>query len=140
MMQGVVTSVYYFETPLSDEDLDWVQQITGLEGPCRQTRIPHVLPAEIAGLDEQAFVRHEFLLRAALRNAGIVGDRGTQVILVALRQLYWNSVLLHAVHAETGMFPLLVQTREQREAIGNPGEIRILDMDGAMAGFKSRGV
>jgi hypothetical protein len=127
--------IYYFDKPLSEEDLAFV--LTTLESAeaGEQIRIPHVLPAEMGKISERIFRRHETLQRAALRNAGIARDRGKQVALVAPGQLYWNSTLMHAVYAETGAFPWLIQTREQREAIGNPGETRILDMRGAMVGL-----
>ena len=125
--------IYYLEQQLSDDDVSFVREAMEFDGPCSQIRIPHVLPADTQTWDENAFRRHEKLLRTALRNVGIVDDRGTQVILVAPSKMYWYSVLLHAVYSETGAFPWLVQTRAQREAIGNPGETRILDTQGLMS-------
>ena len=124
--------IYYFDAALSEEDVTFVLESLEIETPCEQVRIPHVLPADAPKWDEQTFHKHQGLLCAALRNAGIATDRGKQVILVAPGQMYWYSVLLHAVYAETGAFPWLVQTREQRHVIGNPGETRILDAHGLM--------
>jgi hypothetical protein len=76
--------------------------------------------------------KHQALVRAALRNAGIATDRGKQVILVAPGKMYWHTVLLNAVYAETGTFPWLIQTREQRDIVGNPGETTILNTHGLM--------
>lgn len=124
--------IYYLEDQLSDDDVAFVRVALGFAGVCSQVRIPHVLPAQPKTLTEQVFRRHQRLLRTALRHAGIADDRGTQVVLVAPSKMYWYSVLLNAVYSETGAFPWLVQTREQREAIGNPGETRILDAQGLM--------
>lgn len=46
--------------------------------------------------------------------------------------MYRYAVLVQAVYAEAGAFPWLVQTKEQRKAIGSPGETRILDTYGLM--------
>ena len=35
----------------------------------------------------------------------------------------------------TGFHPYVIQTVEQREAIGNPGELRVVNMHGMMAGL-----
>ena len=129
---GGKVHIYYFDAALSEEDVAFVLESLEIAVPCEQVRIPHVLPAGATKWDEQTFLRHQGLLCAALRNAGIATDRGKQVILVAPGQMYWYSVLLHAVYAETGAFPWLVQTQEQRRVIGNPGETRILDTHGLM--------
>jgi hypothetical protein len=124
--------IYYFDLALSKEDVAFVVESLEIAGPYEQVRIPHVLPAGPPKWDEQTLLKHQGLLSAALRNAGIATDRGKQVILAAPGQMYWYSVLLHAVYAETGAFPWLVQTREQRDVIGNPGETRILDTHALM--------
>ena len=102
-------------------------------GAIEQVRIPHVLPV----LPEDGWTlaeeqRHERLLRKHLRACGIGRDRDKQVILVAPRSMHWYSALSGAVAAETGLYPYLVQTAAQREAIGNPGQTRILDMAGLL--------
>jgi len=124
--------IYYFDSPLSREDVSFVVEALGVTGACEQVRIPHVLPTELPAWSEQDFLKHQALLGSALQNAGIRKDRGQQVTLVAPAQMYWYSVLLHAVYNETGIFPWLVQTKEQRDAIGNPGETRLLDTHGLM--------
>lgn len=124
--------IYYFDAALSEEDIAFVLESLEITGPCEQVRIPHVLPADAPNWTEKTFHKHQALLCGALRNAGIATDRGKQVILVAPGKMYWYTVLVHAVYAETGAFPWLVQTREQRDVIGNPGETRILDTHGLM--------
>lgn len=128
--------VYFFDSPLSNEDVLFVQDALDVLGSVDQVRIPHVLPAEQPEWSEENFRKHQALVCAALRNAGIAKDRGVQVVLVAPRHMYWYSVLLHATYAETGAFPWLVQTASQRAAIGNEGATRILDTHGLM-GFKT---
>jgi hypothetical protein len=39
-----------------------------------------------------------------------------------------------AIHNITGYYPYVVQTAGHREAIGNPGYLRIFDMHGMMYG------
>jgi hypothetical protein len=124
--------IYYLDAPLSEEDVEFLIETLEITEPCAQVRIPHVLPSDNPNWNEKSFHKHQALLAAALRNAGIATDRGKQVVLVAPGQMYWYAVLLHAVYAETGAFPWLVQTREQRDVIGNPGETRILDTHGLM--------
>lgn len=124
--------VYYLEEPLSEDDALFVQEAMESSSEVRHVRIPHVLPTEPPTWDEKTYRKHDRLLRSALKNAGISTDKGRQVLLVAPRQMYWYSVLIHAVYAETGAFPWLIQTSGQREAIGNPGETRIVDTQGLM--------
>ena len=68
----------------------------------------------------------------ALKNAGIAADRSEQVLLVAPKQPCCYAVLIQAHYAETGAFAWLIQTAAQREVVGNPREIRILDTHGLM--------
>lgn len=124
--------IYYFEDALSDEDVAFVLEALEMTGPGEQIRIPHVLPADAPDWSETTYRKHQALLCAALRNAGIAKDRGKQVVLVAPAKMYWYAVLVQAVYAETGAFPWLVQTMKQRDVIGNPGETRILDTHGLM--------
>jgi hypothetical protein len=123
--------VYYLEEPLSSDDAEFVSEQLFSGAPISQVRIPHVLPTLTDGsLSESRHRRHEQLLRKSLRMAGIGTDRDTQVVLVAPNIIYWHAVLSGAVEAETGMYPWMVQTKSHRDAIDNPGETRILDMEG----------
>lgn len=124
--------VYYLEDRLSAEDASFVQDAMDDASEIQHVRIPHVLPTSRPTWSRQEYHKNERLLRAALKHAGIARDRGAQVLLVAPKQPYWYAVLINAVHAETGTFPWLIQTAAQREAIGNPGETRILDTHGLM--------
>lgn len=127
------TRIYYLEEPLSAEDAAFVAEELCGGGSIEQVRIPHVLPV----LSESGWTlgeeqRHERLLRKHLRVCGMGKDSDQQVILVAPRSMHWYSALSGAVAAETGLYPYLVQTSAQREAIGNPGYTRILDMAGLL--------
>lgn len=124
--------VYYLDEMLSAEDTSFVQEAMDDMNAVQHVRIPHVLPTCQPTWSQQEYHKHERLLRAALKNAGVATDRGEQVLLVAPKQPYWYAVLINAVYAETGAFPWLIQTAAQREAIGNPGETRILDTHGLM--------
>lgn len=128
--------IYFLEEPLSQDDLSFVREAFDVTEDIEQIRIPYVLPV----LSRETYVekdhrKHEDLLRGRLRGVGISKDYGKQVVLVAPREIYWYAVLVGAVYEETGAYPWLVQTKIQREAIGNPGSTRILDTNGLM-GFK----
>lgn len=124
--------LYYPDEPLSDIDAQFVQEAMELAAPPMQIRIPHVLPADRPQWTLAEFEKYVRVVRSALRNAGIDTDKGTQVLLVAPKDMYWYSLLVQAVHAETGCYPWLIQTAEQRASLGNDGETRILDTHGLM--------
>lgn len=124
--------LYYFDAPLPDDDLAFVQEAMESPTPLTQVRVPHVLPAVNPSWSEAEYQKHEQLLAKALRNCGIANDRDAQVLLVAPAHVYWYSVLASAVYRETGTYPWLVQTSAQRARLDNPGETRILDMHGLM--------
>ena len=127
--------IYYFEKPLTDDDLDFVQDTFSLDEKPEQVRIPYLLPLIGDGpIDSMARTQHSEILRGYIRRAGMKQD-GTQPILVAPSQMYWHTMLTLAVYEEIGLLPYIVQTEEQRSAIGNPGSIRILDAHG-LSGFK----
>jgi hypothetical protein len=54
------------------------------------------------------------------------------VLLVIPLDGHWYTAFAHAVERLTGQYPYLVQTKAHREAINNPGELRIIDMDGML--------
>ena len=129
---GLRMRIYYLEEPLSGDDVSFVQEAMEDSSEIQNVRIPHVLPTDLPTWDEMTYRTHSRLLRAALRNSGITSDKGKQILLVAPKALYWYSVLINAVYAETGAYPWLIQACAQREAVGNPGETRILDTHGLM--------
>ena len=123
--------IYYLEEPLSTGDEAFVAEELAAGESIEQVRIPYVLPVLSAGtFSANAHQEHQTLLRRHLRAAGIGRDRNRQVTFVAPREMHWYQVLSFAIEAETGRYPWLVQTHAQREAIGNPGETRIIDMEG----------
>jgi len=124
--------VYYLEEALAGNDLQFISEEFANEEEIEQIRIPYVLPANREGLSLSVLKRHEGLLRKRLRALGVARDKNQQVVLVAPKDMYWYSVLLGAIAAETGIYPHLVQTEGQRQAIGNPGATRILDTQGLM--------
>lgn len=130
------TCIYYLEEPLSEDDAAYVASELCSGGSIEQVRIPHVLPI-ISGswwtIEEEQ--KLEKLLRSHLKTCGMRHDQGKQVILVAPRSVDLYSALSRAVAAETGLPPYLVQTEQQREAIGDPGATRIIDMAG-LSGWK----
>jgi hypothetical protein len=128
-------NVYYFEKPLSEDDLEFVAEALELESAPTQIQIPHVLPVIDPGpIDAATQERHMMLLRNLIRRAGIAKDGG-QPTFVAPSQMYWHTRLTSAIFEETGYFPHIVQTEEQRSAIDNPGPTRVLDAHG-ISGLK----
>lgn len=128
--------IYYLDEPLSDEDVSFVQEALDVTESIEQIRVPYVLPILLEGaLTDKQHRQHEEMLRGHLRKVGIGRDHGSQVVLVAPKAMYWYAVLVGAVFEETGAYPYLVQTEQQRAAIGNSGEARLLDTHGLM-GFK----
>jgi hypothetical protein len=128
-----VLRIYFLERPLSNDEATQVAE--DLETPIEQVRIPHVLPVPEAHHCHQKQSLDADSALALLRRAGIVADTGVQVGLVAPidRDLY--EALVEAVYIATGSLPYVIQTAEQREAIGNRGPLRVLDAQG-LRGWK----
>ncbi len=122
--------VYYVESALSDSELAEVAEL--MHQPVEQVRIPYVLPVVDADRppDDELVLTH-------LRRSGILRDSGHQVLFVAARDLHWNEAFTHGIERLTGSLPYLVQRVKHREAMNNPGSLRILDMEG-LAGGKGR--
>lgn len=57
------------------------------------------------------------------------------MVQLSSETLYWNTLFTEAIARLTGRWPYLVQTKASREAIGTQGELRVLDLDGAMRDF-----
>ena len=125
--------IYFLEEPLTEKELRFVMEVLDLSEKPDQIRIPYVLPPFPDQENSlETVLRHENLFRHHLKNAGIESDCGKQVCFVAPKDMHWYSVLFGAIKAETGRYPYLIQTAVQREHIGNPGEIRVLDTEGLM--------
>jgi hypothetical protein len=122
--RSIVIRAYYVDVALSERGLE---EVTNLMGePVQQIRIPHVLPMVDASrpiLDDAVVLEH-------LRKAGILRDPGRRVLFVAPRDSHWTVAFGRAIDRLTGSLPYLVQTEGEREAVGNPGGLRILDMQG----------
>lgn len=124
--------IYFLDAPLSAEDLAFVREALDVSGELEQIQVPYVLPVLSAPLTERQHQQHEQLLRGHLRRVGIGKDHGKQIVLVAPAEMYWHALLVRAVYEETGAYPYLVQTKQQRAAIGNRGCTRLLDAHGLM--------
>lgn len=118
--------VYYLDTPLSPSEVRELEEMT--EWKVEQIRVPFLLP-EGKGSKEDKDIPV-----APLKAAGILKDYGTRCALVQLSSetTYWTTQFIEAIGRLTGRWPYLVQTKASREAIGTQGELRVLDMDGAM--------
>lgn len=128
-------NIYYFEKPLSGADVEFVVEVLELDSTPTQIQIPYVLPVIGPGpIDAATQERHIVLLRDLVRRAGIAKESG-QPIFVAPSDMYWHTRLGLAIFEETGYLPYIVQTEEQRSAIGSPGPTRVLDAHG-MSGLK----
>ncbi len=126
--------VYYLDRELTDEEARFVAEALELTEPIDQIRIPHVLPASDpdGGHRSRPLMDNE-ILEKHLVKAGMLRDYGKQVCLVIPKDMHWYGALSHTIFNITGLYPYLVQTKDHRERINNPGEIRILDMHGMMS-------
>jgi hypothetical protein len=125
-------NAYYLDDQLTESEVAEVEELTGFG--MSQLRIPHVLPTAMP--DETGALRmppgSDDAPLAALKAAGILKDSGRRVFLVAPLEAHWNSRFADAIGRLTGHWPYLVQTSRERDAIGNPGSLRVLDLDAAM--------
>jgi hypothetical protein len=122
--------VYYLQRPLDEDELEYVSE--ALQEPIEQVRIPYVLPTPdpAFGYDNRPFIDDELLSRH-LGLAGIKLDEGKRVALVVPDEMHWYSSILKVIRDETGFYPYLIQTEDQRKAIDNLGSFRILDPRGS---------
>jgi hypothetical protein len=123
--------IYYLDKPLTGRNLAFVKCELELSDPVEQVRVPHVFP--LIGTDTMAadreLEREQALLQKNLRHAGISRDRGKRIAFVAPSNMRWAGLLIMAIHAETGSLPFIIQTSQQRRAIGNRGSVRIIDAE-----------
>lgn len=118
--------VYYLDAALSSGELHELEDI--MEWKVEQVRVPFLVP------EGTGFEKDQDVPVAPLKAAGILKDYGRRCALVQLsaETLYWNTQFTEAIARLTGRWPYLVQTKAGREAIGNLGELRVLDLDAAM--------
>ena len=133
-MTRPVLNSYFLDRPLSEVELAEVQEMMGVD--LVQIRIPYILPTpeELPDGAWRMPAGSEDAPLAALKAAGILSEYGRRAVLVAPVESGWAPRFADAIARLTGSWPYLVQTTEQRAAIGNLGEIRVLDLDRAMEG------
>lgn len=125
--------VYCLEEPLSATELEQAGELLG--SPLEQVRIPYVLP--VSEPNDGHAPRPLIDVEGAtppLKSAGILRDYGRRVGLVIPGDMHWYAAFAYAIHDLTGYYPFLVQTAGHRQAVGNPGSLRIIDMHGLMTG------
>jgi len=120
--------VYYLDTPLNPDEVRDLEEM--MEWDVELVRVPCLLPeGKGIAVDQEVPV-------SPLRAAGILKDYGQRCAFLQLSadNTYWTTQFTEAIGRLTGSWPFLVQTRKSRASIGNPGELRVLDLDGAMRG------
>lgn len=122
---------YYLDRPLTAEEVEFVSEALAAE--IEQVRIPHVfpLPDRKQGLAD-GVSSDAAAIASNLVKAGIRADSGQQVALVVPKSSHHHLVLNEAILNATGFYPYIIQTAEQREQMGNPGDLRVLDTHGLM--------
>lgn len=73
-------------------------------------------------------------VRPLLRAAGIAGDIGRRTVLVAPADERWRDAIAEAIARETGRFPILVETPHARAGAGDPGPLRVVDLEDSALG------
>ncbi len=123
--------VYYLDRPLTPVEVDSVVEYLGC--PIDQVRIAHILPAPDAerGYSDRPLADEE-MVEPLLAKAGIRRVQGQQVGLVVPKEQHWYLALARAIFHQTGFHPYLIQPTDQREPIGNPGGLRVIDSHGLM--------
>jgi hypothetical protein len=126
--------VYYLDRQLTNEEIEFLGEALKLSELTEQIRIPHILPAPDprGGYRTRPIIDNE-ILEKHLKKAGILRDYGKQVCLVIPKEMHWYGALTEAIFKITGFYPYLVQTKDHRGGLKNPGEIRIIDMQGMMS-------
>lgn len=121
--------VYYLDAPLSPSELEDLETMTGWD--VEQVRVPFLIPEGKGSKGDEA------VPEGPLKAAGILKDYGKRAAFVQMSSdvLYWSIQFTEAIARLTGRWPYMVQTAASREAIGTQGELRVLDLDGAMRDF-----
>ena len=122
---------YYLDQELTGAELDEAAELLG--ETLEPVRIPYVLPApESPGTYRDRPMIDESAAIPALKAAGILKDYGQRVALVIPDDVHWYAGFSFAIHTLCGYFPYLVQTSRHREGMDNPGDLRVLDLQGLM--------
>lgn len=117
---------YYIDRPLTAEEILIVEQ--AMDNEVEQVKIPYVVPAADLERDFADDIRAGATsLAPILCKAGIDADAGRQVALVVPKDQDLHLMLGTAIYEATGFRPYTIQTAEQREHIGNPGDLRIMN-------------
>jgi len=123
---------YYLDVPLTADELREAADF--MHEPIEQVRIPHVLPV----VDSSRPIIDDDVILDHLRRAGLLRDAGRRVVLIAPRDSHWLAALGRGIERLTGALPYLLQTEGQRDSVGNPGALRVVDMEGLAGGGSSR--
>jgi hypothetical protein len=122
--------VYYLSEPLTASELADVEKL--MDCSIEQVRVACLLPAgEVVDGIERNHRAHEAPL-APLKAAGIQRDYGRPTGLVAFSPHHWTTKYADVIGRLTGRWPYLIQTPTSRAEIGNPGDLRVVDLDGAV--------
>lgn len=122
--------VYYLERLLSASEIAEVEALMGWS--VESVRVACLLPASEMVDGVERIPRIEDAPVAPLKASGILKDYGQRTALVAFSPFHWTAEFIEAIGRLTGRWPYLIQTEQSRSEIGNPGGLRVLDMDGAM--------
>lgn len=121
---------YVLDEPLADADRAAVERELGLiVEPVAVTPL-RVVSAEL----ESPTAPDARRVRPLLRAAGIARDHGRRTILVAPADLAWSNALADAITLETGRYPIIVETQQVRSRVGDPGPLRVVDIEDATQG------
>ncbi|SNS13446.1 hypothetical protein SAMN06265795_101182 [Noviherbaspirillum humi] len=133
---ALILSCYYLDDPLGDDELQFLRQT--LIGPqarfwtgaaaLAQKRVPFVLPLPgKGGFHRRSREQRAQAVRRHLRQAGIAGDRGHQVVWVMPRDAEWDAVFQFAIRLETTFAPFVVQRWFEREGELKRGQAKVID-------------
>lgn len=133
---ALILPCYYLDEPLTDDELQFVQQT--LIGPwarfktraagLEQKRVPGVLPLP-DGQGVYAHSREERAerVRANLRHAGIRAFNGWQVVWVMPRDTEWDAIFQFAIREQTGYGPYVAQRWFVEQGALVRGAVRVVD-------------
>lgn len=120
---------YVLDEPLDEGQRREVERELGAQLECIA-----VTPLRVV-VDDGAALPDTRGVRPLLRAAGIARDVGRRTVLVAPADARWRDALAEAIARETGRFPILVETPHARAGAGDPGPLRVVDLeDGALGG------
>ena len=122
--------VYYLSEPLSASELAELED--PLDWSIELVRVPYLLPAAklIDGVERVSSV-HDAPI-APLKAVGILKYYGQRTALAPFCSHHCTAEFVDPVARLTGRWPYLIQAEKVRNEIGDPGELRILDLDEPM--------